>query len=95
LVVTEKELDLDTLVFKLTGDVPRLLGDPGPVRMGGHPGDPNASAAPPSLVRRSLITTISCTLASPDLRQSDDFTPSGRIFPHIPNEAMYPLLIVP
>jgi len=36
--VTEEELDLDALVFKLAGDVPCLLGDPGPVRMGGHRG---------------------------------------------------------
>ena len=42
--VSEEELDLDTLVFWVAGEVPRLLGDPGPVRMRGHRRDPNPSA---------------------------------------------------
>ena len=32
------------LVVEVADDVPRLLGDPSPVRMGGHPSDPNPSA---------------------------------------------------
>jgi len=43
--VTEEKLDLDALVFEVGGDVSRLLGDPGTVRMVSHPRDPNPSAA--------------------------------------------------
>ncbi len=43
--VTEQERDVDTFVFKIAGDIPRLLGHPGPVRMGCHSSDPNPSWA--------------------------------------------------
>ncbi len=41
--VTQEELDLDALALEVIGDVPRPLGDPGPMRAGGHPCDPDPS----------------------------------------------------
>lgn len=42
--VAEKELYLDALIVNVCGHVSRLLGDPGRVRMGRDPGDPDSSA---------------------------------------------------
>jgi len=42
--VAEKELHLDALIVDVPRDVSRLLGDPGPIRVGCDPGDPDSSA---------------------------------------------------
>jgi hypothetical protein len=42
--VAEKELYLDALIVDVSRHVSRLLGDPGRVRMGCDPGDPDSSA---------------------------------------------------
>ena len=42
--IVEKEIDRDTRVLEVGGDVSRLLGHPVRTRMSGDPGDPDASA---------------------------------------------------
>lgn len=45
IAVTEEEVDHDVFVFEGAGHVSRLLGDPGTVRMFGHPCDPHPPPA--------------------------------------------------
>jgi hypothetical protein len=61
--VTEEELDLDSFVFKVAGDVSRLLSDPGRGRMGGDPRDPKPRRRPSSMKKsRSVVDsdTVPC-----------------------------------